>query len=979
MEIYKTIPIMKNLPLVIECICAFDDYIIIGTKQGHLLMYKLEIKYNQMNEIKPEIHLLRSNKAFAKKPIVQIEAVPDLRILVSLSDNVVSVHNLDQMTFPLITCVTKTRGASLFVLDVQRQRTLTGEHQCTLRMCVVVKYHLQLFYWKNNDFHELSADLKVPDLPKTIAWCSQSLCVGFRSDYSLIKVVTGEPKELFPTGDKPEPSVVLLEGNRLALGRDGKTYIMNAEGSPVLNYPITWSDTPLSLVDDSPYLVAVLPNNVVELLTVEPKVDIQREDLSDKLTTNRIKLIVKCANKRGHLLLASANDVFCMIRVPPEQQIYKLMAEHHFELALQVADMWTDSSEYEVIGGDEGLAPAGGAGITKKEQMMAKIKNMHAFDLFCKKQYKEALLLFLKLGTDPSQVIGLFPDLLPDDFRNKLEYPSKPPALVGHDLETGLFCLIDYLLEVRRNLANDKSVHNSAITSSTGSAGSSDNSAVVDGNASAKAKYQLKSIIDTTLLKCYLQTNDALVAPLLRLPDNRCHLEEVEKALKKHHKYNELIILYQNKGLHKNALDLLYKQSRKQDSPLAGYKRTVQYLQHMGAEHLELIFEYSGWVLKQHPEEGVKIFTDDMASDTELLPRHEVMLFLQQTNGDLLIPYLEHVIHVWNDTTPAFHNTLIHKYRERVRILLTDYKSTCAEGDESVGAGEEPGELGDLRRKLLTFLDESDHYSTETLPTYLLNDGLFEERAVVMGKIGNHKEALVIYVHMLHDTQRAEQYCQRMYDKGLDANKDVFLTLLDLYLSVPPLMPSKVAANPSLSKLEANIHVRGTGLYVHFFRCLLKTVFLTLLDLYLSVPPLMPSKVAANPSLSKLEANIQSAIQLLTKHSTKINALSVVKLLPASVPVLAIEEFLQSTTNHLLMERHSKQIFRNLLLAQHLQVQQQRIRLQQNKLVVDEHDSCRVCHKRIGLSVFVRFTNRDLVHIGCRDRYTSKELRHLAS
>ena len=707
-----------------------------------------------MSEIKPEIRLLRSNKAFAKKPITQVEAVPDLRILVSLSDNVISVHNLDQMTFPLITCVTKTKGATLFVLDVQRQRTLTGEHQCTLRMCVVVKYHLMLFYWKNNDFHELSADLKVPDLPKAIAWCSHSLCVGFRSDYSLIKVENGESKELFPTGQKPEPTVVLLESNRLALGRDDKTYILNSEGSPVLNYPINWTDNPLSLVDDSPYLVAVLPNSNIEVLTIEPKLFIQKIDLS-AMTNNKIRIIVKCINRRGHLLAASTNDVFCLIQVSHEQQISQLMSEHHFELALQLADLWADP---ETIDSSSPL--------DKKEQMKQRIKNMHAFDLFCKKQYKEALALFLKLNTDPSQVIGLFPDLLPEDYRSKLEYPTKPPKLEGNDLETGLFCLIDYLLEVRRNLAN-------ASKAPVGS----DEAMVTSKNN------HLKSIIDTTLLKCYLQTNDALVAPLLRLPDNNCHLEEVEKALKKHHKYNELIILYQNKGLHKNALELLHRQSKKADSPLSGFKRTVQYLQHLTAEHLDLIFEYAEWVLKQYPEEGIKIFTDDAVVDMELLPRQEVVDFLQKINGDLLIPYLEHLIFVWNDTTPAFHNTLIHKYREKVRILLSEFKSNQTEIEELVRAGQEPGELGVLRAKLLHFLEESDHYSTETLPTYLLNDGLFEERAVVMGKIGNHKEALVIYVHMLHDPERAEEYCERMYNKGTADNKDVSLVILNFSLS----------------------------------------------------------------------------------------------------------------------------------------------------------------------------------------------------
>ena len=50
------------------------------------------------------------------------------------------------------------------------------------------------------------------------------------------------------------------------------------------------------------------------------------------------------------------------------------------------------------------------------------------------------------------------------------------------------------------------------------------------------------------------QTNDALVAPLLRLKENNCHVVECEKVLMKNKKYNELVILYQTKGLHKKGL-----------------------------------------------------------------------------------------------------------------------------------------------------------------------------------------------------------------------------------------------------------------------------------------------------------------------------------------------------------------------------------------------------------------------------------------
>lgn len=43
------------------------------------------------------------------------------------------------------------------------------------------------------------------------------------------------------------------------------------------------------------------------------------------------------------------------------------------------------------------------------------------------------------------------------------------------------------------------------------------------------------------------------MAPLLRLENNHCHIEESEHVLKKAHKYSELIILYEKKGLHKKG------------------------------------------------------------------------------------------------------------------------------------------------------------------------------------------------------------------------------------------------------------------------------------------------------------------------------------------------------------------------------------------------------------------------------------------
>lgn len=44
--------------------------------------------------------------------------------------------------------------------------------------------------------------------------------------------------------------------------------------------------------------------------------------------------------------------------------------------------------------------------------------------------------------------------------------------------------------------------------------------------------------------------------------------------------------------------------------------------------------------------------------------------------------------------------------------------------------------------------------------------GLFEERAIILGKLGRHEQALSIYVSVLADIQRAKEYCDKVYTLG---------------------------------------------------------------------------------------------------------------------------------------------------------------------------------------------------------------------
>ncbi|KAJ9588748.1 hypothetical protein L9F63_017952, partial [Diploptera punctata] len=220
-----------------------DDNLLVGTRQGHLLMYSVAFRDGEQ---KPDVQLLRYNKNFSKKPIQQLAVVPEYQLLISLSDSVIGVHDMTVINFPLVTVVQRTRGRKLCVIQLKKQTTLTGEITVLVRMCVAVKRKLQFFYWKNNVFLDLHEDLGVADVPRALAWCQETICVGFKGDYCLLQL-TGEQQDLFPTGKFPEPSITKLSDSTFALGKDTQSIFMNTKGDPILKYAVKWTEVPVGV------------------------------------------------------------------------------------------------------------------------------------------------------------------------------------------------------------------------------------------------------------------------------------------------------------------------------------------------------------------------------------------------------------------------------------------------------------------------------------------------------------------------------------------------------------------------------------------------------------------------------------------------------------------------------------------------------------------------------------------------------------
>lgn len=217
---------------------------------------------------------------------------------------------------------------------------------------MVVKYQLLFFYWKNNDFHEFRPNIKLTDIAKSVVWHGQFLYVGLRNQYIQVSIELGQVKELFPIVTEPlmlslntSGSVGVLGSGAspsgLALCREKQTFIFDSDAKPLLDYPVTWSDQPISIANDSLFLLSILANDSsVEVLTTSASkiLPVQKISLpTPSVITKPLKCIAKWRNRSGQLLCHSENDVVLLKAVAREQQIKVLQNEKYFELALKVS------------------------------------------------------------------------------------------------------------------------------------------------------------------------------------------------------------------------------------------------------------------------------------------------------------------------------------------------------------------------------------------------------------------------------------------------------------------------------------------------------------------------------------------------------------------------------------------------------------------------------------------------------------------
>lgn len=290
--------------------------------------------------------------------------------------------------------------------------------------------------------------------------------------------------------------------------------------------------------------------------------------------------------------------------------------------------------------------------------------------------------------------------------------------------------------------------------------------------------------------------------------------------------------------------------------------------------------------------------TDDDDETLKELNHETVYRFLEESiepkelSSHLVRIYLQYCIYVWNDKSTNLNNSLIDIYKEFLEntFLPSQNQKLNSTNPKS------------FKQLLKYFLSETKNYE----PIYALSkldlDNYPEERAIVLGKMGKHHDALSIYVNILNDTDKAEAYCDNIYlQTDVLGSKQVFYELLQIYLN---------------SDYE--------------------------------------------------EVRIDASIRLLNAHSNEIGSSKTLELLPAQLMKCKnLSQFFENMLNRLVRNKHDTQIRNRLMVALQLQVHETKILCQDKKFVVNDEQMCKECNKRMGRSAMVRYPNGVLIHYGC--------------
>lgn len=991
---YDSLELISDCPTKIEAIESYGPKLLLGCSDGSLKIYAPDSSSSDRSppsdyhahKLHQEPYTLERNlSGFSKKPLVSMEVLESRELLLSLSESI-AFHGLPNLG--TIAVITKAKGANVYSWDDRRGFLCFARQK---RVCI-------FRHDGGRGFVEVK-EFGVPDVVKSMSWCGENICIGIRREYMILNSTNGALSEVFPSGRLAPPLVVSLPSGELLLGKDNIGVFVDQNGKLLQEGRVCWSEAPNVVVIQKPYAIALLPRYVEVRSLRAPYPLIQT------VVLRNARRILQSNNS---VIVALENAVYGLFPVPLGAQIVQLTASGDFEEALALCKL---------------LPPEEASLRAAKE---GSIHMRYAHHLFDNGAYEDAMEHFLASQVDITYVLSLYPSIVlpkttmvlePEklmDISGDSSYLSRGSSGISDDMEPStplhlleseesaaleskkmshntLMALIKFLQKKRYGIIEKATAEGTeeVVLDAVGNnfASYESNNRFKKSNKGrgsipvTSGAREMAAILDTALLQALLLTGQASAALELLKGLNYCDVKICEEILQKNNHHAALLELYRCNSMHHEALKLLHqlvedsKSNQVQTELIQKLKpeSIVEYLKPLCGTDPMLVLEYSMLVLESCPTQTIELFLNGN------IPADLVNSYLKQHAPNMQATYLELMLAMdENGISGNLQNEMVHIYLSEVLDWHADLSAQQKWNEQTYSS---------TRKKLLSALESISGYNPEALLRRLPTDALYEERAILLGKMNQHELALSLYVHKLHVPELALSHCDRVYEslvhqQSLRSSGNIYLTLLQIYLNprrttknfekrITNLVSPQNIGTPKVGSANTVKSKGGRGNK--------KIAAIEVAD------DIRVGQSSADSSRSDGDADesseeggstimLDEVLDLLSRKWDRINGAQALKLLPRETKLQNLLPFMGP------LLRKSSEAYRNLSVikslrqSENLQVKDELYEQRKGVVKITSDSMCSLCRKKIGTSVFAVYPNgKTIVHFVCfRDSQSMK-------
>ncbi|XP_062000980.1 vacuolar sorting protein 39 [Rosa rugosa] len=995
---YDSVELISDCPTKIEAIESYGPKLLLGCSDGSLRIYAPDSSgsrsppsdYHTQSLQKEPYSLERNITGFSKKPLLSMEVLESRELLLSLSETI-SFHGLPNLG--TIAVITKAKGANVYSWDDRRGFLCFARQK---KVCI-------FRHDGGRGFVEVK-EFGVPDVVKSMSWCGENICIGIRRDYMILNSTTGALTDVFPSGRLAPPLVVPLPSGELLLGKDNIGVFVDQNGKLAHEGRVCWSEAPTVVVIQKAYGIALL-SRYVEVRSLRAPYPL----IQTVVLRNARRLL----QSNNAAIVALDYAVYGLFPVPLGAQIVQLTASGEFEEALSLCK----------------LLPPEEASLRAAKEASIHIRCAH--HRFATGDYEDAMEHFVASQVDITYVLSMYPSIVlpkttmifdPDklmDISGDTSYLSRgssgmsddmEPSALSHVLESEesaaleskkmshntLMALIKFLQKKRFSIIEKATAEGTEevvldavgdkFTSHESNRYKKTNKGRGSIPVTSRAR-EMAAILDTALLQALLLTGQSSAAVELLKGLNYCDVKICEEILLKSNHHAALLELYKCNSMHHEALKLLHqlveesKSNQVQPEVIQKIKpeSIVEYLKPLCGTDPMLVLEYSMLVLESCPTQTIELFLNGN------IPADLVNSYLKQHAPNMQARYLELMLAMdENGISGNLQNEMVNIYLSEVLDWYADLSAQQKWEEQTYST---------TRKKLLSALESISGYSPEALLKRLPSDALYEERAILLGKMNQHELALSLYVHKLHLPEMALSYCDRVYDSlahqpSSRSSGNIYLTLLQIYLNpkrttknfekrITNLVSPQNIGTPKVG--SANI-VKSKG-----GRGAKKIAAIEVAD------DIRVSQSGTDSSRSDGDADadadadesgeeggsaimLDEVLDLLSRRWDRINGAQALKLLPRETKLQNMLPFMGP------LLRKSSEAYRNLSVikslrqSDNLQVKEELYEKRKGVVKITGDSMCSLCRKKIGTSVFAVYPNGStIVHFVCfRDSQSMK-------